>query len=59
MLIRVKGPYVNMSVQTLMLLESRLMILTYAYIYCDVMECVACLIYCSFAKCISCIMLVF
>jgi hypothetical protein len=46
---RVKGPYVNVSVQT-MLLEPRLMILAYAYIYCDVMEYVTCLIYCSFAK---------
>jgi hypothetical protein len=25
-------------------------LLAYTYIYCDVMECVACLIYCSFAK---------
>jgi hypothetical protein len=51
---RVKGPYVNVSVLTLILLEPRLMILVYAYIYCDVMECVACLIYCIFAKLISC-----
>jgi len=51
---RVKGPYVNVSAQTLMLLEPRLMVLAYAYIYCDVMECVACLIYNSFAKRISC-----
>jgi len=35
-------------------LEPQLMVLAYAYIYCDVMECVACLIYCSFAKRISC-----
>jgi hypothetical protein len=51
---RVKGPYVNMNVQTLMLLEPWLMILAYVYIYCDGMGCVACLIYCSFAKRISC-----
>jgi hypothetical protein len=51
---RVKGPYANMSVRTLMLLEPRLMILAYAYIYYDVMKCVACLIYNSFAKRISC-----
>jgi hypothetical protein len=51
---QVKGPYVNISVWTLMLLEPRLMILAYAFIYCDVMNCVACLIYSSFAKCISC-----
>jgi hypothetical protein len=51
---RVKGLYVNVSVRTLMLLELRLMILAYAYIYCDMMEFVACLIYSSFAQCISC-----
>jgi hypothetical protein len=50
----VKGPYVNVSVRILMLLEPQLMILAYAYIYCDVMECVACLTYSSFAKRISC-----
>ncbi len=50
MLMWVKGPYVNVSARTLMLLEPRLMVLAYAYIYCDVMECVVCLIYNSFTR---------
>jgi hypothetical protein len=53
MLMWVKGPYVNVSVRTLMLLEAQLMILAYAYIYCDVKECVVCLIYSSFTRRIS------
>jgi len=34
-------------------LEPQLMVQAYAYIHCDVMECVACFIYSSFARCIS------
>jgi uncharacterized protein Usg len=34
-------------------LEPRLMVHAYAYIHCDVMECVACFIYSSFARRIS------
>jgi len=50
MLIRVKRPYVNVSVRIFTLLEPRLMILAYVYMYCDVMECAVCS---SFARRIS------